>query len=95
MNSYEILLRPVVTEKSTGVKDQFNHLTFEVHPKANKVEIGRAVETIFKVRVTDVRTLAVRGKTRRRGRTLGRQKNWKKAIVTLAPGARVEFFEGA
>ncbi|MBW1989485.1 MAG: 50S ribosomal protein L23 [Deltaproteobacteria bacterium] len=95
MNPYQILMRPVITEKSTLAKEVNNHLVFEVHPRSNKVEIAKAVEQIFKVQVTGVRTMTVRGKTRRRGRIAGRQKNWKKAVVSVAPGQRVEFFEGA
>jgi large subunit ribosomal protein L23 len=94
MKPYEILKRPVTTEKSTIQKEASNQLTFEVDRRANKVEIRRAVEQIFSVRVTDVRTMQMKGKTKRFGRTLGTRPHWKKAIVTLAKGQHVEFFEG-
>ncbi len=94
MTPYEILKRPVTTEKSTIQKEASNQLTFEVDRRANKVEIRRAVEQIFSVRVTDVRTIQMKGKEKRFGRTLGTRRNWKKAIVTLAQGEHVEFFEG-
>jgi large subunit ribosomal protein L23 len=94
MTPYEILKRPVTTEKSTIQKEAGNQLTFEVDRRANKVEIGRAVERIFSVRVTGVRTMQMKGKAKRFGRTLGTRRNWKKAIVTLAQGDHVEFFEG-
>jgi large subunit ribosomal protein L23 len=84
----------VITEKSTTQKEVNNQLTFEVDRRANKVEIRRAVEQIFSVRVMDVRTMQMKGKAKRFGRTLGMRRNWKKAIVTLAQGEHVEFFEG-
>jgi large subunit ribosomal protein L23 len=94
MTPYDILKRPVTTEKSTIQKEARNQLTFEVDRRANKVEIRRAVEQIFSVRVMDVRTMQMKGKAKRFGRTLGTRRNWKKAIVTLAQGEHVEFFEG-
>ena len=84
----------MITEKSTLQKEVNNQLTFEVDRRANKVEIRRAVEQIFSVRVMDVRTMQMKGKAKRFGRTLGMRRNWKKAIVTLAQGEHVEFFEG-
>ena len=94
MTPYEILKRPVITEKSTIQKEVNNQLAFEVDRRANKVEIRRAVEQAFSVRVMDVRTIQMKGKAKRFGRTLGARRNWKKAIVTLAQGEHVEFFEG-
>jgi len=94
MTPYEILKRPVITEKSTIQKEVNNQLAFEVDRRANKVEIRRAVEQVFSVRVTDVRTMQMKGKAKRFGRTLGTRRHWKKAIVTLAQGEHVEFFEG-
>ncbi len=94
MNAHHIILRPLVTEKSTLQKEDSNQLSFEVAKTANKVEIARAVESLFKVKVADVRTMRVTGKNKRRGRVLGKRRDWKKAIVRLAPGARIEFFEG-
>jgi large subunit ribosomal protein L23 len=94
MTPYDILKRPVITEKSTSQKEANNQLTFEVDRKANKVEIRQAVEQVFKAKVVGVRTIQMRGKVKRFGRTVGKRRNWKKAVVTLAPGERVEFFEG-
>ena len=92
--AYRILKRPLITEKSTLEKEQFNNLHFEVDRRANKIEIKRAVEEIFKVDVVKVRTATVKGKTKRGGRFLTRTSDWKKAVVTIKPGQRVEFFEG-
>ena len=69
-------------------------MSFEVDPTANRVEIRKAVEQIFDVKVKSVRTMHVKGKVKRRGRILGQRKNWKKAVVTLMPGSRINFFEG-
>lgn len=95
MNEYKIIRRPLVTEKSTINKENNNQLAFEVAPRANKVEIRRAIESIFNVRVLKVRTIQMIGKKKRVGRVMGKRRNWKKAIVTLGPGERIEFFEGA
>jgi large subunit ribosomal protein L23 len=94
MNYYEMIRRPVVTEKATIQKETGNQVTFEVDKNANRVQIQAAVESLFKVKVEGVRTLHVRGKVKRRGRIVGKRKDWKKAIVKLAPGERIEFFEG-
>ena len=95
MMYYDIIKRPVVTEKTNIQKEVFNQFTFEVDRKANRVEIKKAVEDIFNVKVIGVKTMQVQGKTRRRGRIIGKRRNWKKAIVTLMPGQRIDFFEGA
>ncbi len=92
--SFDIIIRPIITEKTSRLMEDGKY-TFEVHPKANKSQIKEAVERIFKVKVTKVNTINVRPKPRRMGRFMGRTKSWKKAIVTLAPGERIEFFEGA
>ncbi len=94
MIQYEIIRRPLITEKTTIQKEAFNQVTFEVDRKANRVEIKRAIEKIFNVRVSAVRTIQITGKVKRRGRILGKRKDWKKAIVTLMPGERIDFFEG-
>ena len=91
---YEVIKRPLITEKSTIQKESANQITFEVDRKANRVEIKKAVEGIFKVKVASVRTLQVMGKFKRRGRILGKRNDYKKAIVRLMPGERIEFFEG-
>lgn len=94
MHVRDVLVRPLVTEKSTRLMSQANAYTFEVAPKATKVQIRQAVEQIFRVNVVDVRTMWVRGKKRRRGRYEGRRPDWKKAVVRLAEGQRIEIFEG-
>lgn len=94
MDSHEVIKRPIVTEKSTGLMQEANKYTFEVALQANKTEIKRAVEELFKVHVTDVRTMRVRGKVKRLGRFEGRRPDRKKAIVTLRPGDRIQVFEG-
>ena len=91
---YDIIKRPVVTEKTNIQKEAANQVTFEVDRKANRIEVRRAIERIFNVRVANVRTMQIRGKFKRRGRVLGKRRDWKKAIVTLRPGERIEFFEG-
>ena len=93
-NLYAVIRRPIITEKGNLQKEMNNKVTFEVHPDANKKEIKAAVETIFKVRVLDVRSLNQRGKVKRIGRFFGKRRNWKKAIVTLGPNDQIEFFEG-
>ncbi len=90
-----IIRRPLVTEKSTLQKEEGRQYVFEVDRKANKIEIRSAVEHLFKVKVEDVRTLNVLGKMKRLGRRYGKRPDWKKAIVTLREGDRIEFFEGA
>ena len=91
--SHEILVRPIITEKNTMLNDQGKY-TFEVLQDANKIEIKRAVEEIFNVKVAAVNTIKVPGKLRRFGRSAGMTRVWKKAVVTLAPGERIELFQG-
>jgi large subunit ribosomal protein L23 len=93
--TYRILKRPLITEKSTTQKELQNKLFFEVDPRANKIEIKQAVEQIFKVDVLDVTTMNMDGKKKRVGRFITHRPDWKKAVVTIKPGQRVEFFEGA
>ncbi|MDZ4185041.1 MAG: 50S ribosomal protein L23 [Desulfuromonadales bacterium] len=92
--AYDILRRPVITEKATWIREKENAVVFEVDSKATKMEIRRAVETAFSVSVKGVRTAIVRGKNARVGKSTGRKKNWKKAYVTLKEGDQIEFFEG-
>jgi large subunit ribosomal protein L23 len=94
MIANEIIKRPLITEKTSIQKELYNQLTFEVDRRANRIEIKRAVETVFNVRVSAVKTLQVTGKIKRRGRILGKRRDWKKAIVSLMPGERIDFFEG-
>jgi large subunit ribosomal protein L23 len=94
MDIYNVIKEPHIAEKVNLQKELFNQLTFKVDRRANKVEIKNAVERIFKTKVLDVKTLNIKGKKRRIGRNIGKKPNWKKAIVRLAPGEKVEFFEG-
>ncbi|PIE65919.1 MAG: 50S ribosomal protein L23 [Deltaproteobacteria bacterium] len=91
---YQILKRPVVTEKTNDLREDANQFVFEVAKDANKVAIRRAVESVFGVRVVDVRTCVVRGKVKRVRRFLGKRPNWKKAVVTLHDDDTIELFEG-
>ena len=91
----KIVRRPLVTEKSTRQKEEGRQYVFEVDPNANKIEIQRAVEQLFKVTVMQVRTANVLGKMKRLGRRYGKRPDWKRAIVTLKEGDRIDFFEGA
>ncbi len=91
----KIIRRPLVTEKSTQMKEISNQYIFEVDKRANKIEIHKAVEQLFKVEVLQVRTCNILGKIKRLGRKYGKRPDWKKAIVTLKEGSRIDFFEGA
>jgi large subunit ribosomal protein L23 len=91
---HDVIVRPVVTEKSTEQLDQNAAYTFVVNVDANKVEIAKAVETLFNVKVKTVRTMQYRGKERRVGRHIGHRAAWKKAVVTLRDGDSIEIFEG-
>ncbi len=93
--AYHIIRRPLITEKSTQQKEVNRQYAFEVDRGANKIEIQSAVERLFKVKVLDVRTCNVLGKIKRLGRRYGKRSDWKKAIVTLKEGDRIDFFEGA
>jgi large subunit ribosomal protein L23 len=93
-NTYDVIIRPLVTEKSNILKEKGNQISFEVNPKSNKIEIKRAVEEIFKVNVLEVRTMNFDGKRRRYGRYTGITSAWKKAVVKLKEGDKIEFFEG-
>jgi len=92
--SHQIVLRPVVTEKSNITKESFNQVVFEVADEANKLEIKQAVERLFNVKVVKVRTSNIRGKPKRWGKMTSKRSNWKKAVVTLASGHSIDFFEG-
>ena len=94
MNLFYVLKKPLITEKSTSLKSDANTVMFVVDSRANKNEVADAVEKNFKVKVIDVRTMNMPGKTKRRGRTVGVRPGWKKAIVTLKEGDKIEFFEG-
>ena len=89
MNVYDVIRRPLITEKGHDKREQERTLCFEVHPEANKIQIRQAIETVFKVKVADVRTVATTGKLRRRGRFSGYGSDGKKAYVRLQPGQKV------
>ena len=91
----KILRHPHLTEKTVRQKEELNQVTFLVEPNANKVEIRKTIEKMFKVSVLNVRTLKIRGKVKRMGRFVGRRPDWKKAVITLKQGDRIEYFEGA
>ena len=94
MIKHDIIIRPLITEKTSIQKEMFNKVTFEVDRRANRIEIKKAIQTIFNVRVASVKTMQITGKTKQRGRITGKRRDWKKAIVTLLPGERIDFFEG-
>ena len=95
MKHYDIIIRPLITEKSNTRRKRATRSSFEVDRRANTIEIRQAVEQAFKVQVVSVRTMQMLGKTTQRGRIAGKRRDWKKAIVRLMPGERIEFFEGA
>lgn len=94
MHTYEILKRPILTEKTSYLADELHRYTFEVDNRATKQLVQQAVEDIFDVSVERVNIMRVHGKVRRFGRLVGLTREWKKAIVTLAPGDSISFFEG-
>ncbi|HTO95506.1 MAG TPA: 50S ribosomal protein L23 [Myxococcales bacterium] len=91
---YEVVQRPLLTEKGTRLKEEANQYLFRVARTATKIEIKQAIEQLFKVKVAEVRTLRVQGKVKRMGRFAGRRAAWKKAIVTLKAGQSIELYEG-
>lgn len=93
MNIYDVIKKPLVTEKSTVAKDTNNVVAFVVNRDANKIEIKAAAEKLFNVSVDSVRTSNVAGKVKRFGKTMGKRSNWKKAYVTLKEGSNIDFFE--
>lgn len=88
MNVYDIIRRPLITEKAHDKRENEATLCFEVHPEANKIQIRQAVETVFRVKVAEVRTSNFEGKLRRRGKFTGYGSDWKKAYVRLKPGQK-------
>jgi large subunit ribosomal protein L23 len=95
-NLYEVIRRPLITEKSSGLKETQSTVCFEVHRDATKPEIKKAVESLFSVKVADVRVANMHGKVKRQGRYSGRRPDWKKAFVVLKKGEKmIEFFEEA
>ena len=94
MDMYKIVKKPLVTEKGTVMLGEGNRVTFKVHLDANKIEIREAVQKIFSVTVLQVNTQVVRGKRKRFGKEMGQTKSWKKAMVQLKEGDKIEIFEG-
>lgn len=93
MNIYDVIKKPLVTEKSTLEKESKNIIAFEIDRNANKIEVKDAVEKLFNVEVLDVNTINIAGKRKRVGKNIGKRSNWKKAYVTLKEGSTVDFFE--
>jgi len=94
VNVHEVIRKPLVTEKSNIGREENNLVTLAVDPRANKHEIRRAVEELFEVSVIEVHTMRMPRKSRRVGKNVGRKPEWKKAMVRLAEGQTIEFFEG-
>jgi len=94
MIPFDLIRRPLITEKTNIQKESYNQITFEVDRNANRVEIKQAIQDIFNVKVASVKTIQVKGKTKQRGRIIGKRRDWKKAIVKLMPGERIDFFDG-
>ena len=94
MDMYQIVIKPLVTEKGTTMLSEGNRVTFKVHVDANKIEIREAIQKIFNVSVVQVNTQIVRGKRKRFGKTMGQSKPWKKPMVQLKEGDKIEIFEG-
>ena len=94
MNIHDVIKGPIITEKLDKAREKFRQYSFIVDKKATKVDVARAVENLFKVSVEGVRTNVVHGKVKRVGKNIGRRPNYKKAIVTLKEGDKIELFEG-
>jgi len=94
MNTHDVIKGPIITEKLDLARERLRQYSFIVDKKATKIDVARAVENLFKVTVEGVRTNIVRGKIKRVGRSIGKRPNYKKAIVTLKEGDKIELFEG-
>jgi large subunit ribosomal protein L23 len=94
MSTEAVVISPLVTEKGTIVGEKSNQVVFRIRPGTSKDQIRTVIEDLFKVTVVKIRTANFLGKERRRGRTIGRRPNWKKAYITLKEGDRIEIFEG-
>ncbi len=95
VDSHRVLIRPLLTEKITGLREKTNTVGFVVHPNANRIQIRQAVEALLKVKVEKVNIMNIRGKIKRLGRFSGRRSDWKKALVTLKEGEKLEMYESA
>jgi large subunit ribosomal protein L23 len=91
----DVIQAPLISEKGTQLTESANQVLFKVRPDANKIEVKRAIETLFKVKVVQIRMARYLGKMRRIGRNMGRRPDWKKAYVTLKDGDKIDFFGGA
>ena len=94
-DQFGMIMQPLLTEKVLGGKELQNKVAFRVHPDANQIELKKAIETIFKVKVEKISTANQKGKKKRMGAITGRKADWKKAVVTLKEGDTIEYFEGA
>jgi large subunit ribosomal protein L23 len=94
MDIYNVIKEPHIAEKGNLQKELYNQIVLKVDKRANKIEIRKAVEALFNTKVLEVKTLNIRGKKRRVGRNMGKKPDWKKAVVKLASGENIEFFEG-
>jgi large subunit ribosomal protein L23 len=95
MNPYDVLLRPLLTEKITAIREIKNSVAFVVDRRATRIDIRLAVEKVFSVKVDSVNVMNVRGKMKRQGRFLGKRSDWRKAFVTLKKGEKIELYESA
>jgi len=95
VDSHRVLIRPLLTEKITGLREKTNTVGFVVHPDANRIQIRQAVEALLKVKVDKINIMNIRGKMKRLGRFSGRRSDWKKALVTLKEGEKLEMYESA
>jgi len=91
MTIYDIIKKPIITERAVEIKESLNQVTFAVDTRATKLQVKEAVQTLFSVKVKDVRTMNIKGKQKRFGRNMGKRNDWKKAIVVLADGETLEF----
>lgn len=94
MNTYDVIKKPLITEKGMNLKEQENKIILKVASEANKIQIKKAVEDTLKVKVEKVATISIKGKSKRTGARLGKRSDWKKAVVTLKEGENVEYLEG-
>ncbi|MBF0292116.1 MAG: 50S ribosomal protein L23 [Nitrospinae bacterium] len=92
-NQHDLIRKPIITEKAGDAKDKQNKITFAVDPKANKMEVKKAVESIFKVKVDKINIINVKGKPKKLGRSSGKRADWKKAVVTVSSGQTIEVFD--
>jgi len=95
MNPYDVLIRPLLTEKITSIREIKNSVAFAVNIRATRIDVRRAVEKVFSVKVASVNVMNVRGKMKRQGRYLGKRADWRKAFVTLKEGEKIELYESA